>query len=357
VSRGLRTVFTSFQRLSEARSNMKHLLGIESLTKEELYTYLNNSKSFVEVGTRELKKVPALRGKTIINLFLEPSTRTRASFEIAGKRLSADVVNVGGSDTSTSKGETFLDTAKTLQAMAPDILVVRHKQSGASQFLARYLTGTSVINAGDGMHEHPTQAILDCVTLQQHFHDRADGIEKLKIAIVGDIRHSRVARSNIWAHSLLGNEINLVGPPTLVPDELVSPSCFGAKRFGGKVRIYSDIAQGIEGADVVMCLRMQLERQEDHFVPSLQEYTDEYCITEKRLSRYAPKAVVLHPGPVNRGLEISTEVVDGKRSLIETQVNNGVAVRMAVLFSIATAAKEQDVPEEEAVRLGKVAGE
>jgi len=315
---------------------MRHLLGIEQLNREELANYLNNAKSFVEVGTRDLKKVPALRGKTVINMFMEPSTRTRASFEIAGKRLSADVINIGGSDSSTSKGETLLDTARTLQAMTPDVLVVRHKQSGAAHFLARHLKRTSVINAGDGMHEHPTQALLDCVTLQQHFRDRNDGISKLRIAIVGDVRHSRVARSNVYAHALLGNEVHLVGPPTLVPPELSSIKCFGAKQFANKVKVFSDFAKGIEGADVVMALRMQLERQEDHFVPSLQEYTDAYCITEKRLSTYAPNAVVLHPGPMNRGLEISSEVADGKRSLIENQVNNGVAVRMAVLFALVT---------------------
>ncbi len=314
---------------------MKHLLGIENLTRDELLSYLNNAKSFVEVGTRDLKKVPALRGKTIINLFLEPSTRTRASFEIAGKRLSADVINIGGSDSSTSKGETFLDTAKTLQAMSPDILVVRHKQSGAPHFLARWLKNTSVINGGDGTHEHPTQALLDLVTIQQRFKDRREGIFGLKVAIVGDIRHSRVARSNIWAHHLLGNEVRLVGPRTLVPDELLGRDCFGSSRFEGRIKIFHDLESGIRDADVVMCLRMQLERQEEHFVPSLQEYTDQYCVTEKKLRLFAPQSVVLHPGPVNRGLEISSEVVDGHRSLVEQQVNNGVAVRMAVLFSIA----------------------
>lgn len=217
---------------------MRHLLSIAELSRPELEAYLSNAKSFVEVGTRDLKKVPALRGKTIINLFMEPSTRTRASFEIAGKRLSADVVNVGGSDTSTSKGETLLDTARTLQAMSPDILVVRHKQSGAAHFLARYLKRAAVVNAGDGMHEHPTQAILDCLTLQQHFAARPQGISGLRIAIVGDIRHSRVARSNVYAHALLGNEVHLVGPPTLVPLEFLSTKCFGAPRFEGRVKIF-----------------------------------------------------------------------------------------------------------------------
>ena len=316
---------------------MRHLLGIEGITKEELYSYLNNARSFVEVGTRELKKVPALRGRTIINLFLEPSTRTRTSFEIAGKRMSADVVNIGSSDSSAKKGETLLDTARTLQAMSPDILVVRHSQSGAPHFLARFLKNTSVVNAGDGTHEHPTQALLDCLTLSQVFEKRNDGIEKLRIAIVGDVHHSRVARSNVWAHHLLGNEVRLVGPPSLVPDELMGAKCFGAPAFGGKIRLFHNVEEGVAGADVVMVLRMQLERQQDHFVPTLQEYTDEFCITEKLLAQHAPNAVVMHPGPMNRGTEISSEVADGRRSLVERQVNNGVAVRMAVLFTLCTA--------------------
>ncbi len=316
---------------------MRHLLGIEGLTKKELYAYLNNAKTFVEVGNRELKKVPALRGRTIINLFLEPSTRTRTSFEIAGKRMSADVVNIGAPDSSTKKGETLLDTARTLQAMSPDVLVVRHSQSGAPHFLARMLKNTSVVNAGDGTHEHPTQALLDLLTIMQAFEKRPDGIEKLRVAIVGDVHHSRVARSNVWAHHLLGNEVHLVGPPALVSPDFVGPKCFGAPQFGGKIKVFHQIERGLEGADVVIVLRMQLERQHDHFVPTLQEYTDEFCVTENRLMQYAPQAVVLHPGPMNRGTEISSEVADGDRSLVERQVNNGVAVRMGVLFAMCNA--------------------
>lgn len=308
-------------------SGLRHLLGIEGLEKEQIQLLLGSAQSFVEVSQRELKKVPPLRGRTIINMFLEPSTRTRVSFEIAGKRLSADTVNIGSSDSSITKGETLLDTARNLQAMAPDVLVMRHKESGAPHFLARHLEKTAVVNAGDGMHEHPTQALLDCLTLMEHFKKSNRGIEGLTIAIVGDVRHSRVARSNIWAHLALGNSVHLVGPETLVPSEFC-----GAKFCAGRVKIFNDLAAGIEGADVVMCLRMQLERMKDFFVPSLEEYSRFYCVSEKLLSRRAPHCVVLHPGPVNRGIEVSSEVVDGPRSLVSNQVNHGVAVRMAVLF-------------------------
>ncbi|MBN8548886.1 MAG: aspartate carbamoyltransferase catalytic subunit [Deltaproteobacteria bacterium] len=317
---------------------LKHLLGIEGLTLEQLEFLLGNAGQFVEVGTRELKKVPALRGKTIVNLFLEPSTRTRASFEIAGKRLSADTINIGASDSSVVKGETLLDTARNLEAMAPDILVIRHKESGAPHFLARHLTNTCVVNAGDGLHEHPTQALLDILTLRQHFKTKQRDVRGLKIAIVGDVRHSRVARSNIWAHRLLGNQVTLVGPPTLVPAEFAD-----VRSFGGSLKIEHNLARGIEGADVVLCLRMQLERQTEHFVPTLEEYSHEYCVSERMLSRYAPDSVVLHPGPANRGTEISGEVLDGKRSLVTQQVNNGVAVRMAVLFALATGSHSTDI--------------
>lgn len=310
----------------------KHLLGIEGLSKEEILTHVHNAQSFVEVSERDLKKVPPLRGKTVINLFLEPSTRTRSSFEIAAKRLSADLLNIGGSESSLVKGESLLDTAKTLQAMAPHIIIMRHKESGAAHFLARHLDSVSVVNAGDGMHEHPTQALLDCLTMLQHF-GRLDG---LKIAIVGDVRHSRVARSNIWAHLALGNKINLVGPPTLIPREFQ-----GQKFFGKGVSIHHDLRSGIEGADVVMCLRMQLERQKDAYVPSLEEYCRNYCVSEKVLADMAPNCVVLHPGPANRGLEISSDVLDGKRSLVSKQVSHGVAVRMAVLFALASGKREE----------------
>lgn len=321
--------------LSE-RQEYRHLLGIEGVSKAELFGYIENAKSFVQISARDIKKVPALRGKTIINLFFEPSTRTQGSFEIAAKRMSADTINISSGNSSVVKGESLLDTALTLQAMAPDVVVMRHKESGAPHFVARHLHRTSIVNAGDGMHEHPTQALLDLLTLSQHFGDR--GIEGLKIAIVGDIRHSRVARSNIWAHLALGNEVRLVGPTTLVPHEF--NEC-----FNHRVRIYHSLAEGLEGVDVVMVLRMQLERQNEFFVPSLEEYTRNYCVSERMLSRVAPNCVVLHPGPANRGLEISSDILDGPRALVENQVANGVAVRMAVLFSLSVgnvAAEAQD---------------
>lgn len=315
---------------------IRHLLGIEYLTKDEILNHIENSKTFVEVSEREIKKVPALRGKTIINLFLEPSTRTRASFEIAGKRLSADTINISGNESSMVKGESLLDMAHTLQAMGPDVIVMRHKESGAPNLLSRYIKGCSIVNAGDGMHEHPTQALLDCLSLSQYFGKQGRSIEGLNIAIVGDIRHSRVARSNIWAHCKIGNQVNLIGPRTLLPPEINR-----VPELNEKVKIFDSLEQGIKGVDVVMVLRMQLERMNEHFVPSLEEYCNEYGINEKLLKRLAPESVVLHPGPINRGVELSTEVADGVRSLVKNQVTNGVAVRMAVLFSLCSGNKSE----------------
>lgn len=316
----------------------RHLLGIEGLTRDEIYGYLHNAQNFTEVSERDIKKVPTLRGKTIINLFMENSTRTRASFEIAGKRMSADTINLSSSGSSASKGETLLDTARTLQAMNPDILVVRHSQSGTPQFLARYLKDTSIVNAGDGMHEHPTQALLDLLSLQQQYKilERKDGIENLTVAIVGDIRHSRVARSNILAHCILGNRVRLVGPSTLVPLEF--GGMFG---FGEQVSVHHSLREGVTGADVVLVLRMQLERMKEHFVSSLEEYTNEYFVSSRLLDDVAPDALVLHPGPINRGVEVESELIDGPRSLVTRQVNNGVAVRMAVLLALANSGREE----------------
>lgn len=311
-----------------------HLLGIQGLSKSEIYRYLDTAHSFVEVSERDIKKVPTLRGKTIVNVFFEPSTRTLSSFDIAGKRLSADTINVSIGSSSVKKGETLLDTVRTLESMRPDVVVMRHSESGAPHFAARHLERTAVVNAGDGAHEHPTQALLDLLTLKQHFSARGRSIEGLKIGFVGDVRHSRVARSSIWAHLALGNEVRLVGPTTLVPDD------FARGAFGdGKVRIYNDLASGLKDLDVVVSLRMQLERQEEHFVPNLDEYSKEYCISERALAKYAPKSIVLHPGPMNRGTEISGEVADGPRSMIRQQVTNGVAVRMAVLYLLARSAQ------------------
>jgi aspartate carbamoyltransferase catalytic subunit len=310
----------------------RHLLGIRGLSKEQLLKLLDNGAHFAEVGARDIKKVPALRGKTIINLFLEASTRTRVSFEIAGKWLSADTINVGG-DSSVKKGETLLDTARNLEAMNPDIIVVRHSESGAPHLLARYLERCSVINAGDGMHEHPTQALLDCITLRNHFKSRGGELRGRSIAIVGDVLHSRVARSNILAHQILGNHVRLVGPPTLVPKSLEAS-------YGDGVSVHHELAEGIAGAEVVMCLRLQKERQTKHYLPSLEEYTREFGITEKRLRANAPEAIILHPGPVNRGIEASSEVIDGPRSLVADQVTYGVSARMAVLFDVAIGSQE-----------------
>jgi aspartate carbamoyltransferase catalytic subunit len=246
------------------------------------------------------------------------------------------VINVGSSDSSTQKGETLLDTARTLQAMTPDALVIRHKESRAAHFLAKWLKNTAIINGGDGMNEHPTQALLDLATLNSYFEEAHRSLTGLKIAIVGDILHSRVARSNVWAHTLLGNQVTLIGPESLVPDQLLGKNCFGAPRLNGLVKIERSLKAGLKDADVVMVLRMQLERQSEFFVPSLQEYTDNFCVSEDILKEVAPRCVVLHPGPVNRGLEITSQVVDGPRSLVERQVNFGVALRMAVLFNVIT---------------------
>lgn len=312
---------------------MKHLLGIRYISRSEFLELLDSARSFIEVSERDIKKVPALRGKTIINLFLENSTRTRVSFEIAAKRLSADAVNVSASGSSVAKGETVLDTVWNIKAMNPDILVIRHKESGTPEFLSRHLEGVSIVNAGDGTHEHPTQALLDCLTLDQHFAKQGRGLTGLKIAIVGDVFHSRVARSNLWAHKYLGNKVTVVAPPPLVPTGI-------EKVFGDSIQVTSSLREGIEGADVVMCLRMQLERQGNFFVPTLEDYTRAFCVSERVLSDVAPNCVVLHPGPMNRGIEISTEVADGPRSLIGNQVNMGVAVRMAVLFRLGAVGKD-----------------
>jgi aspartate carbamoyltransferase catalytic subunit len=307
-----------------------HLLGIQGLSKSDLYRYLDTAHSFVEVSERDIKKVPTLRGKTIVNVFFEPSTRTLSSFDIAGKRLSADTINVSIGSSSVKKGETLIDTVRTLESMNPDVIVMRHSESGAPHFAAKHLARTSVVNAGDGAHEHPTQALLDLLTLKQHFATKKRGIEGLKIGFVGDVRHSRVARSSVWAHLTLGNEVRLIGPKTLVPED------FARGAFGtDTIKVYSDLAEGLKDLDVVVSLRMQLERQEEHFVPNLDEYSKEYCISERILARQAPGCVVLHPGPMNRGTEISGEVADGPRSLIRNQVTNGVAVRMAVLYLLA----------------------
>ena len=299
----------------------RNLLGIRGMGAEEITHILDTAETFREVSEREIKKVPTLRGRTVINLFFEPSTRTRTSFEIAGKRLSADVINISSSSSSVTKGETLLDTARNLEAMSPDLIVIRHPSAGAPHQLAR-VCRASVVNAGDGAHEHPTQALLDALTIRH----RKGSLRGLRVAILGDILHSRVARSNAHLLTTLGAEVAVAGPGTLAPPE------FAAIAGGGNLTVSRRVEEAIEGADVVMVLRIQRERQDKAFLPSLREYAVHYGLNQKRLRLAKPDAIVMHPGPMNRGIEIASDVADGSRSLILDQVANGLAVRMAVLY-------------------------
>jgi aspartate carbamoyltransferase catalytic subunit len=301
----------------------KHLLGIRELDAGEITHLLDTAETFRDISQREIKKVPALRGRTVINLFFEPSTRTRTSFEIAAKRLSADAVNISVSTSSVSKGETLLDTARNLEAMSPDCIVVRHSMAGAPQQLAR-MGNSPIVNAGDGSHEHPTQALLDALTIREH----KGSIDNLKVAIIGDVLHSRVARSNVHLLTKLGASVSVAGPGTLVPTEF-------AELVDQGLRVERGIEDAIDGADVVMILRIQRERQDAAFFPSMREYAVHYGLQAKHLKQAAEDAIVMHPGPMNRGVEISSEIADGSRSLILDQVTNGVAVRMAVLYLLA----------------------
>jgi aspartate carbamoyltransferase catalytic subunit len=298
----------------------RHLLGIEPLSAAEIETILDLSERFLEIAERPIKKVPTLRGKTVINLFLEPSTRTRTSFEIAAKRLSADAVNISGSGSSTTKGETLLDTARNLDAMAPDVVVVRHSQAGAAEMLARELRA-GIVNAGDGAHEHPTQALLDCSTIRAH----KGKLAGLEVAICGDIRHSRVARSNIWALTKLGARVRVAAPRTLLAP--------GLAEMGASV--HERVEPALEGADVVMMLRIQKERMGGSLFPNTREYSRYFGLNLRRLELAKPDAIVMHPGPLNRGVEIDPAVADGPRAVILDQVARGVAVRMAVLYLLA----------------------
>jgi aspartate carbamoyltransferase catalytic subunit len=301
------------------RLRTRHLLGIASLEADEIELILDTAESFAEVSTREIKKVPTLRGRTVVNFFVEPSTRTRSSFELAEKRLSADAVNFSAASSSFVKGETLLDTLRTLEAMAPDFVVIRHSEAGAPHFLARH-SSCSIINAGDGAHEHPTQALLDAYTIRQR-----KPLEGLRVAIVGDILHSRVARSNVLLLSKTGADVVVCGPPTLLPPGIEALGC----------GVTHDLDEALEGADVVMALRLQLERMTTGYLPSLREYAKLYGVDSDRLRRAADDVIVMHPGPMNRGVEITGEVADGERSVILEQVTNGVAVRMAVLYLLA----------------------
>ncbi|MCX8072963.1 MAG: aspartate carbamoyltransferase catalytic subunit [Candidatus Binatia bacterium] len=302
----------------------RHLLGLEGLTREEILFLLDTAASFKEISEREIKKVPTLRGKTVIGAFFEPSTRTRVSFEIAAKRMSADFISLGGTGSSAAKGESLLDTARNLGAMRPDVLVLRHPSAGAAHLLAKYVD-CAVINAGDGAHEHPTQALLDLVTIRE----RKERLDGLTVAIIGDILHSRVARSNLYALRALGAEVRLAGPRTLLP-----PEC------AAYAHTTTDLREAVHNADVIMLLRLQRERQVGHFIPSVEEYARYYCLSERHLAVAKPDVIVMHPGPLNRGIEISSEVADGPYSVILDQVSNGVAVRMAVLYLLGTGARE-----------------
>ena len=295
----------------------KDLLGIEQLSVDEIKLILDTAESMKEISTRDIKKVPTLRGKTVINLFYEPSTRTRTSFEIAGKRLSADVVNISTSTSSVVKGEILKDTGRNLQAMSPDLVVIRHSCAGAPAILAETLPA-AIINAGDGAHAHPTQALLDAFTIRE----KKGGIQGLTVAIIGDITHSRVARSNIAALNKMGAEVIVYGPFTMMPA--------GVERMG--VRVASSMEEALTDADVIMMLRIQMERQSRFLFPSVREYSSFFGLNGERLSRAKKDVLIMHPGPINRGVEISPEVADGPYALILDQVANGVAVRMALLY-------------------------
>ena len=302
--------------------NRKDLLEIKELSGEEILSILNTAESFKEVTGRDIKKVPTLRGKTVVNLFFEPSTRTRTSFELAAKRLSADVINFSVATSSVTKGETLLDTARNIEAMRSDYIVIRHPASGAPHILAKNLK-SSVINAGDGAHEHPTQALLDMFTIK----DKKERIDGLKIAIIGDIAHSRVARSNIYGLTRLGAEVRLVGPPALIPPEVE----------GLGVSVFYNMEDALMDVDVIMVLRLQLERQGKNYFPSLREYAGLYSLTPERVKSAKEDVMIMHPGPINRGIEIAPEVADGMSSVILEQVTNGIAVRMAVLYLLSGA--------------------
>ncbi|MCK4645235.1 MAG: aspartate carbamoyltransferase catalytic subunit [Candidatus Aminicenantes bacterium] len=295
----------------------KHLLGIQTLGPSDITTVLDTAESFYDISTRKIKKVPLLRGKTIINLFFEPSTRTLSSFELAAKRLSADIISLNKQSSSVIKGESLKDTIKNLEAMNPDSLIIRHSAAGVPYFATTFCQ-LHIINAGDGAHEHPTQALLDALTIRQ----KKKSFKDLKVLIVGDILHSRVARSNIFLLKKMGARVVLVGPPSLLPAEF--------KKFGAEIDYNFDRA--IKKADVIMMLRIQLERQEKNYFPSIREYKNLYGLTEKRFRRAKKNAIIMHPGPINRGVEISADMADSAKSVILKQVKNGITTRMAVLY-------------------------
>src|SRR5512140_772493 len=308
--------------------NRKHLLDIESLTAEEITIVLDTARAFKAVGERAIKKVPALRGKTVVNLFVEPSTRTRTSFELSEQRLSADVINFTAEASSLKKGETLKDTARNLEALNIDFIVIRHSASGAPAFLSRVLNA-SVINAGDGAHEHPTQALLDTFTIRE----RKGRIAGLKVTILGDVLYSRVARSDLWALTKLGAQVTLCGPSTLVPRVFEQIGC----------RVTHNVDEAIADADIINLLRIQHERQRKTMFPSISEYASLFGLSKARLAQTKPDVLIMHPGPINRGVEIDSDIADCGRSLILQQVTNGLAVRMAVLFLVNGGKGPQEV--------------
>lgn len=315
----------------DPKGRLTHFLTIRGLNRDTLIEILDDAESFISIGERQIRKVPLLRGRTLVNLFFEDSTRTRTTFEIAAKRLSADVINLNASRLSTNKGERILDTIRTLEAMHTDIFVIRDNASGTPHLLAEHMPPhVHIINAGDGRHEHPTQAMLDMFTIRRHKKD----FSSLRVAIVGDILHSRVARSQIHALSILGTQdIRVIGPRTLLPTEI--------EKLG--VDTFSDLDEGLKGVDVIMMLRLQLERMEGQLIPSSQEYFRRYGLTTDRVRKADPDVIVMHPGPINRGLEIASEVADGGNSLILEQVTNGIAVRMSVMAKVMDS---QNLPQE-----------
>lgn len=313
--------------LSTAVWRHHHVLDLDDFSREEIELVLDITDAMAEVLQREVKKVPTLRGKTVVTLFYEPSTRTRASFELAAKNLSADTVNLDASKSSVTKGESLLDTLRTIQALGADIIVMRHNHSGAPYVAARHINA-SIINAGDGWHAHPSQALLDIYTIRKHLGDLTDR----KVVMIGDITHSRVARSNIWGMTTMGAKVVLCGPPTLLPCGLKE---FIRRCLPSQVTVETEIEAAIRDADVVMPLRLQAERQQSGLLPSLREYIRLYQINEARLGLARPHALVMHPGPMNEGIEISPEVARSAQSVIEEQVSNGVAVRMALLYLVA----------------------
>ena len=300
--------------------NQKHLLDIEGLSAQELTAVLDTAREFKAVGERDIKKTPALQGKTVVNFFVEPSTRTRVSFELSAKRLSADIINFSANASSFQKGESLKDTARNLEALNADIIIIRHKAPGAPHFLSRFLD-SHVINAGDGAHEHPTQALLDVFTIRE----KKKAINNLNVTILGDILYSRVARSNIWALRKLGANVTLCGPSTLVPRIFEETGC----------RVTYDIEEALEGADVINLLRIQHERQRKTMFPSIGEYSRLFGLNRSRLALTKPDAIIMHPGPINRGVEIESEIADGDRAVILEQVTNGIAVRMAALYLVS----------------------